>query len=131
MSFCFEIHNNTVWAAIDGEVDMNVAVSWREALDKELAASFARNLTFDFSEVRFIDSSGLGVVLGRYKRVISRGGRVRIVGANPQVYRILCLSGFAKLMEIEMPAESGRTGNSGHSGEFGKIGEIGNVGGKL
>jgi stage II sporulation protein AA (anti-sigma F factor antagonist) len=125
MSFCFEIHNNTVWAAIDGEVDMNVAARWREVLDKELAASMARNLTFDFSEVRFIDSSGLGVVLGRYKRVLTRGGKVRIVGANPQVYRILCLSGFGKLMEIEPPGEpkaDKQSGGNGNAGEFGKIG---------
>jgi stage II sporulation protein AA (anti-sigma F factor antagonist) len=85
----------------------------------------ARNLTFDFSEVRFIDSSGLGVVLGRYKRVLTRGGKVRIVGANPQVYRILCLSGFGKLMEIEPPGEpkaDKQPGERGNAGEFGKIG---------
>ena len=82
MSFSFQIQNNTVWAAISGEVDMRVAPLWRSALDRELAASLARNLTFDFSEVSFVDSSGLGVVLGRYKKVVSRGGHVKIVGAR-------------------------------------------------
>lgn len=104
MSFSVQIKENTVLAKISGEVDMLVADAWREALDQQLAATFARNLTFDFAGVRFIDSSGLGVVLGRYKRVSSRGGRVRIIGASPQVYRILQLSGFCRLMDVEEPA---------------------------
>lgn len=103
MSFNFDVHDNTVWAKISGEVDMQIAPLWRDALDRELCETFARNLTFDFSEVSFIDSSGLGVLLGRYKKVSSRGGRVKILGANRQVYRILALSGFAGLMEIEAP----------------------------
>lgn len=103
MSFSFQVHDNTVWARISGEVDMQIAPLWRDALDKELRDSFARNLSLDFSGVTFIDSSGLGVVLGRYKRVAARGGKVTITGANKQVYRILNLSGFGGLMEIEVP----------------------------
>lgn len=103
MSFSVEIKGNTVWSRISGEVDMQVASPWREALEQQLGATLARNLTFDFSQVSFIDSSGLGVVLGRYKRVSSRGGRVRITGASPQVYRILELSGFCRLMEVDKP----------------------------
>lgn len=105
LSFGFKVCDNTVWASINGEVDMDVAPAWREALDRQLAQSMARNLVLDFSGVRFIDSSGLGVVLGRYKRVASRGGQVKIVGAGSQVYRILTLSGFAGLMEIEPPGD--------------------------
>lgn len=105
MSFSFEVYENTVWAKIDGEVDMQIAPLWRDFLDKALAESFARNLALDFSDVSFIDSSGLGVVLGRYKRVAARGGKVKILGPSKSVYRILCLSGFAKLMEIEAPDE--------------------------
>ena len=105
MSFSVQIRGNMVLAKISGEVDMQVADAWREALDQQLAATIVRNLTFDFSEVRFIDSSGLGVVLGRYKKVASRGGRVRIIGAGPQVYRILQLSGFCRLMDVEEPVE--------------------------
>lgn len=113
LSFSFIVHDNTVWAAISGEVDMQVAPLWRDALDRELAVSLARNLTFDFSEVSFIDSSGLGVMLGRYKKVSSRGGKVKIIGANKQVYRTLTLSGFAGLMEIETPSEE-TAGGGGH-----------------
>lgn len=114
MGFSVQIKGNTVWAKIGGEVDMQVAAPWREALDQQLGSTFARNLTFDFSGVSFIDSSGLGVVLGRYKRVSSRGGRVRIVGSSPQVYRILQLSGFCRLMDVEAPAEA--PGNAAAAG---------------
>lgn len=105
MSFGFKLCDNAVWASISGEVDMEIAPAWREALDRQLAQTMARNLVFDFSGVSFIDSSGLGVVLGRYKRVASRGGQVKIVGADSQVYRILTLSGFGGLMEIEPPGD--------------------------
>lgn len=111
MSFGFQVRDNTLWATVSGEVDMQIAPLWRDALDKKLYDSFARNLTFDFSRVTFIDSSGLGVVLGRYKKVTARGGKVRILGANKQVYRILSLSGFGGLMEIEAP-NSERTGGA-------------------
>ena len=87
MSFGFQIKENTVWASIDGEVDMQVE-----------------------SDAVIIESSGLGVILGRYKRVASRGGHVRIIGANPQVYKILQLSGFANLMDIEQPLAMAEAG---------------------
>lgn len=103
MGFSFSVQDNTVWARVSGEMDMQMAPMLRDGLDTALRESFARNLTFDFTDVRFIDSSGLGVVIGRYKRVAERGGRVRIVGANQQVWRILTLSGLAGLMEIEPP----------------------------
>ena len=91
MSFGFQIKENTVWASIDGEVDMQVAGLWREALERQLNATLARNLVFDFSGVRFI-------------------GHVRIIGANPQVYKILQLSGFANLMDIEQPLAMAEAG---------------------
>lgn len=116
MSFGFRVEDNTVLASISGEVDMNIAGNWREALERQLDRCVARNLTFDFSRVTFIDSSGLGVVLGRYKRVISRGGRVRIIGANPQVYRILQMSGFANLMEIERLGDADLADLAGFAG---------------
>lgn len=103
MSFDFRVVENVIYAKIDGEVDMEVSGLWREALEQQLKTNFARNLVFDFTNVTFIDSSGLGVVLGRYKRVVSRGGKVKIIGANSQVYKILQLSGFLRLMDVENP----------------------------
>jgi len=107
MDFSFYRKDATLYATIDGEVDMSIADDWRLALEAELAKENVRNLVFDFSRVSFIDSSGLGVVLGRYRQMLERGGRVAIRGANPSVYKILELSGFCRIMRVE-PADTCR-----------------------
>ena len=59
------------------------------------------NLVFDFANVTFMDSSGIGMVLGRYKKVHGAGGRVTIRNASRLVKQILDLSGVFTLMEYE------------------------------
>ncbi len=100
MPYWFQKNDGVLYAYIQGEVDMLIAGQWREAIEEELNHTYARHLVFDFSGVNFIDSSGLGVVLGRYKTVSSRGGKVMIQGVNEQVYKILVLSGFDRIMKI-------------------------------
>jgi stage II sporulation protein AA (anti-sigma F factor antagonist) len=98
--FSFKYSEGTLYAQIFGEIDMEIAAEWRNALDFELTKTRARNLIFDFSKVTFIDSSGLGVILGRYKKIERLCGNVIIHGANETVYKILVLSGFDKIMKI-------------------------------
>lgn len=57
-------------------------------------------LTFDLESVSFMDSSGIGIVLGRYKVVSKRGGRLRIINANRRVERILRMAGIFQLRNI-------------------------------
>ena len=59
MSFGFQIKDNTVWASISGEVDMQIASLWREALEQQLNSTLARNLTFDFTGVRLLIAPAL------------------------------------------------------------------------
>lgn len=84
---------------VDGELDVSNADKLRESLEKSLDEKPARHLVFNFSQVSFIDSSCLGVVLGRYKRVHANGGKVAIAGAKPHVHRILQLSGLFHLID--------------------------------
>ena len=114
--YWFEKTDGVLYAFIAGEVDMMIADEWKDAIEQELHTTYARNLVFDFSQVYFIDSSGLGVILGRYKTVSSRGGKVVIQGANEQVYKILMLSGFGKLMEVipkQFPRQNGNQADLG------------------
>ncbi len=110
MEYRFRYEQGTLYAFAKGELDMNTADAWRHAIDQELNETCARHLVFDFHQVTFIDSSGLGVILGRYRRLAAWGGKVYIRGANPQVYRILYLSGFHRVMEMEKPEERQQAG---------------------
>jgi stage II sporulation protein AA (anti-sigma F factor antagonist) len=89
-----------------GELDLLTAPVFRTQVDQELE-TYERlsNLILDLSKVDFIDSSGLGAILGRYKRIRERGGKLLLVNAQPQVQKILELSGLDKIMPLFPDAE--------------------------
>jgi len=82
-----------------GEIDMSVTDALRRDVDRALEQNGVSNIVFDLAGVSFVDSSGLGVILGRYKKAAAAGGRVFLTGAGPQVRRVLELSGLLTLME--------------------------------
>lgn len=89
-----------VLVRLAGELDEHTAAQFREAVERELDDSGSSNLLLDLSDVTFIDSSGLGALLGRYKRVSQAEGRMAIIAASPQVRRILELSGLLKIIPL-------------------------------
>ncbi len=98
MELDLEYRQGTLFVRPRGEVDLSVADAFRDVLEENLAKNPVNHLVFNLSKVTFIDSSGLGVILGRYKRLKQQGGRVSLVGALPQVRRILVLSGLLTVM---------------------------------
>lgn len=96
---------NTLIVRLSGDLDLSVADSLRSTLEEALNHQPVRNIIFNLAGVSFIDSSVLGVLLGRYKRVTKAGGRVGIVEPQPQVRRILELSGLLRIMD-EFPGEA-------------------------
>jgi stage II sporulation protein AA (anti-sigma F factor antagonist) len=85
---------------VEGELDMHVAEDFRQTVDDALDSSGVKNVLLSLKGVTFIDSSGLGVILGRYKKVYQLGGKVLAAHAHPQVERIFRLSGLLKLIQI-------------------------------
>lgn len=100
MKLNFRSDKDRLYVKIDGELDLSVSGSFRSELDQNLDINQARHLILDFSNVGFIDSSGLGVILGRYKRLAEIGGTVQICDVNDQIRKILELSGLSRIMEI-------------------------------
>ena len=87
-------------AKISGELDHHSAQKVRNEADSRIVHGRAKNLVFDFSDLSFMDSSGIGVIIGRYNLVKSCGGDVAIVCHNVSVNKILKMSGIPKIIEI-------------------------------
>ena len=84
---------------LSGELDHHNAEQARIMLDTLLKDLSVRELVLDLSAVTFMDSAGLGVVLGRYKTVSLRGGKVSVRGMSASIDRIFRMSGIYTLVE--------------------------------
>lgn len=100
MKIDIKLVRNTVVVKLQGELDMLIAEKLRREIDSKLEDKHVNNLIINLEKVTFIDSSGLGVIIGRYKKIASRKGRMYIVGASPSVEKILVFSGINKLIPI-------------------------------
>ncbi len=85
---------------LEGELDHHHADDIRNALDKQLDDTSIRNLILDLSNLYFMDSSGIGVFIGRYKTIRERNGQVCITNINAQLERMLEVSGLYRILKV-------------------------------
>ncbi len=85
---------------LSGEFDLSAADDCRRKIDETVIKEGTRDLLFDMEKVDFIDSSGLGLILGRYRKATEKGGKVAISNASPKVIKILELSGIMRLIPV-------------------------------
>lgn len=91
---------NTLVVKIFGELDLVIADKLRNQIDEKLSEGTIKNLIINMEKVTFIDSSGLGMIIGRYKKITNYQGRMFIVGAQNNVEKILRFSGINKLIPM-------------------------------
>lgn len=105
----WKMEKDTLTIYPEGDLDLVSAKKVKDSLDSILYnRSSLKNLVINLAEVRFIDSSGLGMLIGCYKVMHGRQGKMMICDANDNVYRVLELSGMKKLMPV-MRQEAQRT----------------------
>ena len=73
----------------------------RENIDSAIELNMPTLLVLDFKDVSFMDSSGIGLVMGRYRTLIKSGAELHISNAPAQIYRMLKLAGIEKLAKLE------------------------------
>jgi stage II sporulation protein AA (anti-sigma F factor antagonist) len=99
--YSFETEGQALIATLRGELDLHTSPDFKEEIMKLIATHpHIKHLIIDVKELYFIDSSGLGVILGRYRDLEERGGQLFFVQANPQIKRVLQMSGFQKISEF-------------------------------
>ena len=84
-------------AILSGELDHHSAREIRAVLDAVLCEMMPHTLILDFGGVTFMDSSGVGLIMGRYKK-LQENGSISIAGANDSIQRIILISGLHKLV---------------------------------
>ena len=104
-----ELKGKTLFANLSGEIDHHSASKLRVELDVKINSLNPTLLILDFTNINFMDSSGIGLILGRYKLMKLNGGNLKIVNPSPQISKVMSLAGFDRLAVIEKvkPCERG------------------------
>ena len=96
-----ELPGERVTVVIAGELDHCAAPQIRRQLDEVLADENITHLTLDLENLTFMDSSGIGVLLGRLRTLQSRGGSMSVKNMRPSVEKLFRLSGLQRVIDIE------------------------------
>lgn len=97
-----------LYAFIKGDVDHHTAPAIRECIDDAILMNeVVKTVVLDFSGVTFMDSSGVGLVMGRFRLASGKGKKIRVENLNERDYKIMKMSGIEKLAEITPKKEKG------------------------
>ena len=95
----YERRQQTLIVRLTDELDHRAAGQMREELDALLRDGSIRRLVLDLKDLRFMDSSGVGLIIGRYKLMARRGGSVAVMHADKRMDRIFEMAGLYELVE--------------------------------
>lgn len=98
-SFTYEAKGQVLIVYLPKELDHHNCRNLKYETDLLLSENYINKIVFDFTKTEFMDSSGIGVLLGRYKQMEGSGGKVVICGAGIQVLRVLSIGGIARLVK--------------------------------
>ena len=86
---------------LGGEIDHHNAVSVRSEIDEKILLLRPRKIILDLSEIDFMDSSGIGLIMGRYTKMRAIGGELCVLDPNERILKIFKMAGLEKIVSIE------------------------------
>ncbi len=101
MNVQINVTDEQITVCLTGELDHHSAKQVREEIDRALESNRPNSLVLDFKNVGFMDSSGIGLVMGRYKLMQSFGGSVRVANTPGHIKKVMKLAGLDKLAQID------------------------------
>ena len=105
MAVTLEVTNEEITAYLSGEIDHHSAVELRRRIDEAVLAGTPEWLILDFSGVTFMDSSGIGLIMGRWRLMQEQGGRLTVRGVPKTLRKVMWVSGLDKLGVLEEKEE--------------------------
>ena len=99
-SFVYEAKGPTLIIHLPKEFDHHNCRNLRYETDLLMAENYVSRIIFDFTRTRFMDSSGIGVLAGRYRKISCFGGKVYVIHANRRIRKILEMSGIGDIVEM-------------------------------
>ncbi|NLW22136.1 MAG: anti-sigma F factor antagonist [Tissierellia bacterium] len=85
---------------LEGELDHHTSEELRKKIDQLYFSNNLLNMVLDLRGLNFMDSSGIGLIMGRYKNCKERKGNLSIISTNPHIERILKMSGLLKIVNL-------------------------------
>ena len=98
MEELFRVEGEVLWIMVPKELDHHSCIEIRENADGIMLKENIKEVVFDFSNTEFMDSSGIGLLVGRYRKVHSFGGQVLVCNVTGHMAKILQLSGIEKFI---------------------------------
>lgn len=98
MATSYEMKGNTLWVQLEGELDHHLAQQVKRKCQMMMAVYPIENIGFDFLKTDFMDSSGVGMIMGRYQEVHALGGHIYTKNINRNIDRIMTISGLYKII---------------------------------
>ena len=83
------------------EIDHHTTEKMRRKIDDEITRYMPREVVFDFDKVTFMDSAGIGMIIGRYKLIKMLGGNLEIKNVKKSIKKVLEMSGITKIIKLE------------------------------
>lgn len=99
--FSFSEGDNVLYVKLNGEIDHHNAVSVRVEIDNEIKKKIPKKTVIDLSGIVFMDSSGLGLIMGRYSLMRKIGGELSVMNPNKRIIDIFELAGLQRMIKIE------------------------------
>lgn len=93
------------------DIDQHIADKLRRKMDDEIEKYIPKKVIFDFSGISFMDSSGIGMILGRYKLVKMLGGNIELINVNKSIKKIFEMSGVTRIILIKSILEENLENN--------------------
>lgn len=106
LNFEFEIKDNILLLRLIGELDHHSAEPLREKISSLIEQQQIKHVILNLAQLQFMDSSGLGVILGRYNQIKKRDGEMIVCAISPIIERIFEMSGLFKIVQLTKTEQS-------------------------